>query len=743
MAGKAYNPSYPEELPEQPARHRGDGLDAVGKLFWRRRRILLASLAVCLALAAAYLLTATPRYRSDSKVYVERLKKNPTDGPSGSSSHPRNWLPTQAELMKSGVVLSRVLERPDIARLATLGGHANKLEALKSLIEVECVDKHDILTVSCSSPYPDEAAELVNAVVAEYIAYNSARGRSSATEALDILQKEKAKREADLQAKLQKMVAYKQAHGVISLQQNGSNIVIRRLARLSEAMTQAELEMVEAKLSYELARMLQSQPEKLEKMVRSENVEGVFSGHSEEARLRAELRLAEKQYQQMRQYYTEDHPALKVVKSELELARQAVEEREKLLVDGYLASTRRQFEMAKAKVADINKTLDAEQQKALDLNVRSGEYALLAAEVERAEKMCDVLDERIKDLDISYDDPGAVKYSILERARASVEPYSPQRARVLGIGLMAGLAVGVLISLVLEWTDRRFRSAEDVSNLLDLKILGGVPQVGGRADLDSLARKTRLEPTSAVAEACRNIRTAVHFGTDRGKFRTLLVTSPESGDGKSVLACNLAHAMSGSRERVLLIDADMHRPSQHTLFGIANSGGLSNLPAGLEAVLPHIHTTAAQNLDVLPAGPECPVPAEILGGEDFEDLLAALATRYDRIVIDAPPVAPLADARILSAICDATLMVIRVDRTVRALAEAARAALTNVGANLLGVVMNCVPRESAYRGYDMYGYEQYLGGSGSRRSSRRGRTVSNRGTGRRDGSTRTSDQEVI
>jgi len=209
--------------------------------------------------------------------------------------------------------------------------------------------------------------------------------------------------------------------------------------------------------------------------------------------------------------------------------------------------------------------------------------------------------------------------------------------------------------------------------------------------------------TSAVAEACRTIRTAIYFGAPKDRCRTVLVTSPASSDGKSTMASNLAITMAQAGKRVLLVDADLRLPTQHAIFGIRHEYGLSSVLDGKVTLDQAVQPTAVSGLEVLPCGPKPSNPAEVLNSSMFNELLEVLSERYDQVIIDSPPVMGIADARIIAAACDVTILVLRADKSTRRMSELARDGLGSVGANLLGIVINEV-EPSDGNGYGYHGY---------------------------------------
>ena len=213
-----------------------------------------------------------------------------------------------------------------------------------------------------------------------------------------------------------------------------------------------------------------------------------------------------------------------------------------------------------------------------------------------------------------------------------------------------------------------------------------------------------LDPRSVVAESYRTIRTAVYFGAGAESCKTLLVTSPEPGDGKTTSASNLAIAIAQTGRSVLLLDADFRKPTQAKNLDVNESVGLSSVLAGREPLPKALQHTGVDGLDILPCGPIPANPSEILNSREFGELVDALTQKYDHIIFDSPPVNAVTDARILGAVCDATILVVRADKSTRKSGEHARNALMSVGARVLGVIVNDAPHR---KGYDVYGGSYY------------------------------------
>ncbi len=692
------------------------------QVIWGRKWAAIATVALCLAGGFAYLVKATPIFTSTSRLYVEQSGPKIISEAEGVMTQSKNYLYTQCELLTSTPILASALEKPGIRRMKTFGEVDNPLAYLKKLLEVEVGKKDDIISASLDSPYPKEAANIVNAVVESYVTYHSTRKRSTAAEVLRILQKEKSKRDVELASKLKEMLEFKKASGALSFENDQGNIVIQRLAKLSDALTTAQLETISAKVDDEAAKAMVDDPAKIRQLVEARHAGGVYisAGSRDDAELRQELRLTRQRVSELARDYSEQHPGLQAAKARVSQLEEDLAEAEKQFAEAYAAAAGQRYIMTQKREQQLQKSYDDQQELAQEANVKGAEFAMLQSALERTEKLCDILDSRIKEINVT-EDTGALNISILEVAKAADDPSKPRKARTMAIALVLGLMLGVGLSLVMDWMDQRLRSVQEVAAALGTPILGVVPHMNGKqATVRDRGMRVQADPKSNAAEAYRTIRTAVYFGVPDGQAKTLLITSPTPGDGKTTLVSNLAIAMAQAGQRTLVLDADFRKPMQHKIFESKDDEGLSNVLAGRGNLNELIQRTEVDGLDILPCGPIPPNPSEMLNSRPFAEALKELAKRYDRVLIDSPPVMPVADARILGAISDVTLMVLRAEKSTRKAAEQAREGLLSVGAHILGAVINDAPRRRGRYGY--YGYYSGYGhyGYGYGRKSREG-----------------------
>jgi capsular exopolysaccharide synthesis family protein len=370
-----------------------------------------------------------------------------------------------------------------------------------------------------------------------------------------------------------------------------------------------------------------------------------------------------------------------------------------------LAVLEQQYLAAKEKEKQIEKYYEDQRQQALNLNDQLAQYTILQSDWEQTKKLCDILGDRIKEVNVT-EDVGALNISILEIARQANNPSEPQKDRYIGIALIIGLMLGCALALLRDWMDQTLRSTEEISSLLGVPVLGVVPSMYGERSIVAQGRKVHFEPNSRAAEAYRAIRTSVFFGVLEGKAKTILITSAEPLEGKTTLASNLAITMAQAGQKTLLLDADFRNPMLYQVFEMNGGNGLVSLLSGTTTLERAIHATGIDGLELLPCKTQLVNSAEIINSKSFAKLIKDLSNRYDRVIIDSPPVLPVTDAQILAAISDVTLLVLRADKSTRKSSRLACDGLLSVGAHLIGVVVNNASKKGRYGYNSDYGYYQ-------------------------------------
>lgn len=687
------------------------------QILWRRKWILVCCAIVAVGAGIVYLSQATKIYRAETQIYIQQQASITAHDQSGGLNF-MNYLQTQCDVIRSTTVVQEALKAPEMSRAKSLESAENPTLVVKLAVLATVGQKSDIITITAESPYPEDAAIFANGVRDAYMDYEQKTHRSTAAEIVTILEKEKQREDAEWKSLSQQIVDFERANGQISFNDDKGNIVVRKLGELSSFLTQAQADALQTRINADSADAFAHNPAKLQELMQTSGIRGLEGG----TQLRTQIASLDIQLNRLLATYGPDYPEVKTGQREIERLRAEAEKADNEASEAYLEALHQQASAAARKQDELQRHFNEQYQMAMDLNAKAAQHTQLSMALARTEKVLDFLDTRLKEFELESNNDEPNNISTLEVAKApNIDlPAKPVRLQVLAVSLAMGLMAGLGAALLLDWMDHRIRSAAEVENLLGLPILGAVPHMLGKRSAIERGQEIHLYPKSEVAESYRTIRTGIRFGITDASSKTLLVTSPSPGDGKTTVASNLAIAIAQTGKRVLLMDADCRRPMIQRIYALKEETGLSSVLVGESELAASIQKSSIDNLEILPCGPLPPNPAEMLNSEAFTSLLRELANQYDQIVVDSPPVAPVTDARILAAACDATVLVIRAEKTSRRVAEHARDALASVGAGLLGVVVNDAPRSrseaSGYGHYSYsygYGYGYGYGGKGS------------------------------
>jgi polysaccharide biosynthesis transport protein len=307
-----------------------------------------------------------------------------------------------------------------------------------------------------------------------------------------------------------------------------------------------------------------------------------------------------------------------------------------------------------------------------------------------------------------------VRISTIRTATAPTAPATPNPPRNLALGLVLGLLLGVGQAVLREMLDTKIRTEADVQKITDASVIA---TIGHDGDAPKHPLIVQSSPHSHRSEAFRRLRTNLQFLDVAGRPKTIVVTSAVPGEGKSTTAINLAITLADAGSRVALVDADLRRPSVAEYMGLEGAVGLTTVLIGQADLADVIQPWGDGSLHVLPSGQIPPNPSELLGSRPMAELLERLASQYDIVLIDTPPLLPVTDAAILAKLAGGALVVVGADRLHRQQLADALGSLETVGARVLGLVLNRL----AHRQSDAYSYYDYASASGTAAKGKRNR----------------------
>lgn len=357
------------------------------------------------------------------------------------------------------------------------------------------------------------------------------------------------------------------------------------------------------------------------------------------------------------------------------------------------------------KLEIVNNSIDTESKKLIELNEQMIQYNALKREVQSNKSLYESLLRRSKETEVDKE-LRLTNIRVIDWADVPRAPFSPNRKRDVTTGIMFSVIWGVGLAVLLEYLDSTVKTAEDIEMYVRLPFLGYIPTARSEAkvakDIDLASDKA---PHSRIAEAHRSIRTSIIFSAPEDRpLKTILITSASPQEGKTTVSCNLGITFAHSNEKTLLIEADMRKPRIAKSFGIENKVGLSSFLTGATNLDESIKLSPIPNLFIMLSGPKPPNPAELLTSKKPRIMLEELKTKFDRIIVDTPPVLTVTDTVILANMVDGAIDVVRASFLNIELILRGRQRLYEAKSRIIGVILNNVnvKKEDSYYYYHYY-----------------------------------------
>ena len=425
------------------------------------------------------------------------------------------------------------------------------------------------------------------------------------------------------------------------------------------------------------------------------------------AQFKAAEATASARVQELSRRYGAKHPAMVAAQSDLNSARASL----RAQVEQVVASIENSYQLALANERGLQSSF--EQNKEQIQNISRNEFRLreLQREVETNRSLYDTFMTRLKETTATQD-LETVSARIVDQAVVPSQPIKPKKSLIVALATLLALMVGVGLALLLEMLNNTFKGTEEIENKLNLPVLGILPLLKGKQN-NNVAKLFEQGGNKPFSEAVRTIRTGLVLSGIDNPYKVTVVTSSVPGEGKSSVSSNLANAL-GQMERVLLVDADMRRPTVAKNYEFpVGTPGLANLIAGTAKLDDCIQQL--DGLDVMPAGTVPPNPLELLSSDRFASIIKVLADKYDRVIIDSAPTQAVSDALVLSRHANAVIYVVKSEATASPLVQAGVGKLLQMGAPVKGVVLNQLDvKKAAKYGYSYGGYYDYYGYSNNK-----------------------------
>jgi polysaccharide biosynthesis transport protein len=558
------------------------------------------------------------------------------------------------------------------------------VDRLKTMINVAPVRGSRIVKVSVDHQDPTVAQRVANGYGDVFIADNLDRRFEATSYARKFLEERLQQLKARLEETEKELVAYAEEQGIIQLDGN-KNLSSADLEATNVKLAEARAERVKKELLWKQAQ--QTSGLGLKEILESEAIQA-------NRKLRTELAA---EYQQKLAVYKPAFPDMVKLRNQIrELDRQVENE-----VAAIKQSIEAAFLAAKEEEETLEASLEGTKTEVADQRNKSIQYTILQREVDTNRQLYDGLLQRYKEIGVAGG-VGTNNISILDAAARPIFPRSPNLLVNIGLAFFAGLGLGILLALGLDYLDDSFKAPEDIEREVGLPVIGVIPKPESNREIED----ELFDARSTMSEAFRSLRTGLQFSTSDGLPRSLLITSSKPSEGKTTSTISLSKSLAQIGLEVLLIDGDLRNASVHKRLSASNEAGLSNYLSGAKRPEEVVQATDTPGLLLMTAGPLPPNPAELLNGPRFQSLLMLAAESFDIVLIDGPPIMGLADAPLISSNVQSTLLVVAANETRRSVVKVALRRLQMARASVIGALLNKFDAKLIGYGYG-YGYGDY------------------------------------
>jgi succinoglycan biosynthesis transport protein ExoP len=726
----------------------------------RAKAWIIATVACVVVLAGLAYLRLTPKiYESRAVVQVQQETRKVVDIADVSKDRPESsdYLNTIVQAFTSSKLMLRVIEstgldkNPRFAPPKKDGSPYAQIELASLLAQKVVVSLRRgtrLVDIVAYDQDPKMAQRLAGAFITEFLRGNFEQRRAVSRTATDFLQEEAQQLKARLEQAERKLQAYREETQAISLEER-QDVIVEKLRELNSAVTDAKASRLRIEADLDQLRTISI-----------DDVDGLLGISSvskipQVALIREQLLEAETLFAALKERHLSLHPkyiaALRTISNLKESLADALSKAGDTLA--------RQYEAAREAEEKLEKSLEEQEQKAMELNRIAIPYNVLQRDVESDRALFESMTLRLKETHIT----GGIEiapFQIIEEPLVASSPSKPRKKFILALALAFGIALGVGMVIGTDAIDSSLRTVDEAESYLELHALASIPDrrstelmdtarkmvkerdfsaansllrkksprsVNGR---DSSKERTRKaddlhplvlveDPGSKEAEAFRTLRTSISLLSEKSQFRSFLFTSAIPSEGKTFTALNFASSLAQQRLKTVIVDADMREPRlQSDLLNEAGGvPGLSDLLSGQVALSDVLRPTRHSNLAFLPAGLRASDPAELLDNKEFGRMLEQLLRDFDRVVIDSPPANAVSDVLLIAAFVHATCLVIRAGKTPKRAIRRALHQLENARATIVGFVFNRLPIAGSSAGYYYYYYGDRYAKNGARKQS--------------------------
>ncbi len=707
------------------------------RVLLKRKWTVLACLFTVFAVVAIASLKMTPVYEASGSIAI-----NKPDSSLGNFNNSTTFnldyydpteLETEVKILQSDLLALQVVKDLGLDRRPEFGGKAapspssldlapdplqtdpSRTSALlanfRGSLKVTLAPNTKIIDVHYSSPDKQLAANVVNKLMEDYTENNFKSRFDSTMQAEDWLKNQLVDLQMKVENSQQKLVQYQKEHEILGIDEK-QNITTAKLDELNKALTAAESERMDKESVYRLVESGDTDTIASAASALDAAGTGGTSASTLLESLRSKKADLKIQAAQLNTQFGPSYPKLAQLNSQLkEVDAQIVLETKKVA-----GQVRGQYMAAVQRENLLHDALEKQKQEENKLNESAIDYSILKRDLDSYRQLYEGLMEKMKEAGVSAG-LKSNNFRIVDVARVPTYPIEPNIPRNLAFAFLLGLTSGVGLAFLQEGLDNTVRTSEQARLISGLPALGMIPLPSKTAreganpkrlviasSKEAVEMVAQARPHSQMAESYRALRTSLLLTNLGAPPKVIMITSALPQEGKTTTSMNTALVLAQKGIRVLLIDADLRRPSIHKILGMGPRSGLSNVLTGSATLQQTItRSSILPNLSILPAGTPPPNPAELLASANMRDVLEELRGQYDHIVLDTPPTLSVTDAVVLSPRADAIVLVIRSGQTTKQALRRSRDILTQVNAKVSGVLLNAVDLSSP----DYYYYYEY------------------------------------
>lgn len=557
-------------------------------------------------------------------------------------------------------------------------------------LEIKPVHETRIVNIMFSHRHPGMAKLVTDTLIKAYKEELQEIKHSSSSDTLKWMSEKVEEERKKLEESELALQGYMRKNDIVTIE-NKLAIYPQKISEFSSQLSSVQSERKKLESVYSQIKSAEESSQDLETIP-------VFAENVVLQAIRQKIYAAEQNVKQLSKTYGYKNPVMIEAKEELSgLKKEKVEE-----INRVIKSTKNAYDLAVSQEENISELLNTAKNELLNLNEKFVQYSIMQREVNTNSVLYDTLTASLKKASVTVQSQ-PVNVWVVREAPVPRHPSKPRKTINVLFGIVFGLAGGVGLAFLIEHIDNTVHSSEEIERRFGLTVLGAIEELKDKErDIESYINKDLLSP---FAESYRLIRSSILFSSVDHPPRRILFTSMSPSEGKTITTVNIARILAQSKKKVVIVDCDMRKPRQHTLFSIPNSVGLSNYLTGntKDNILQKVPD---ERFSLITSGPIPPNPAELLNSDRMNKLLTALDDVFDFILLDSPPIQSVTDSLTLSTVADGTVLIVRAGTTTYDIIASGLKKLRGVGAHLIGFVLNGVKKTSGTESY-YHGYHEY------------------------------------